>query len=526
MKTKRILALLAAAVCLAMTACGSEDSSSKIETESKADTSSVAAQESSAEAGNDTPAESTENTGSTAAEPAASTAEAPAESQADEEPAGDPKPLSEIAAELTEAEAKSAELKKVGDFTLKGVAFKDDNIYTFKNEDEVVLYDFMGKELLGGKAEFVEKLGDTGLYIYRAKGTEATIYEGLFDAEGNEVVSADEKCGLFEPINDRYVMAFFPEAETTDENEAIYYATERQFSVEAKEGDVYYKGKVKVYDTQQRKFLENTCETYAPRYTAHDDFIAYNDDDYNTHIVSANDEKIELADGESLLGAKLITCYKNGKTYAYDHSKKLLFTTEYSLSALTNSDEFYSITDTDKSVRGIIHYTGTVIIEPKYKSVDSISGRYFSYATTDDYKKNGIVDIEGNELTKDEYKYITYAGTPGCFSLCKENGKYDLFNVKTGKTVYKDADYGFSEGTYITDGDKYAYYVISKDDTSLKLAFTGAYFDHHLLESNNEKTLYDLVTGEKVLDGYDKAYYAFGHVYTLKGDKVTVYEVN
>ena len=505
MNIKRTLALFAAIACMGLTACSDEDSSSKSDKSSVKDSSSTQSVDDSKD---DEPAQST-----------------PDDSSEDETPAGPSKSLDEIKADFAEKEVKSPELSEIGSFEIEGVAFKDDNIYTFKSDDDVVLYDYMGKELLGGKAEYVKKLGNTGLYVYQAKGTEETVYCGLIDAEGNDVLSSDEKCGHFKALDDRFVMAFFPEAETTNEDEAIYYATKRQFSVEAQEGDVYYKGKVKVYDAKERKFLENTTESFAPRYKVCGDFITYYDADDNIVTVSAEDKKVELENTCSLTGGRLITCWKNNKTYAYDHDMNLLFTTPYNVSVLTGTDDLYSLYDSDNRLYGVIHYTGTVIVEPKYKGLDYLGGGYFSYELGDDYNKKGIFDLDGKELTKDDYKYITYEGVPGCFDVSNQDGKHDLINLKSGKTVSTGGDYSFSVGGYMKDGDLYAYHVIGKDDTSLKVKYSGTYFGNYILNVASEKTMYDLVTGEKMLEGYTKAFSAFDHVYVLQDGKVTVYEV-
>ena len=39
----------------------------------------------------------------------------------------------------------------------------------------------------------VKKLGNTGLYVYQAKGTEETVYCGLIDAEGNDVLRRNDR---------------------------------------------------------------------------------------------------------------------------------------------------------------------------------------------------------------------------------------------------------------------------------------------------------------------------------------------
>lgn len=530
MRNKKLLVALSAAMCLSMAACSAESSKENKESNS-ASAETTTKDSADANASKDAPVESKDDDVKT--EPAQTDApetDAPTE-PATEEPTDEAeapnKDLKEIIDEIKEAAKKpgAATLNEIGTFEAKGISFKDNNIYSFDENEVVTLHDYMGKVLIDDKAEYIEKLGNTGLYAYRAKGEEETIYEGLIDAQGNEVVSADEKAGLFEEIDDRFIMAFFPEAETDNKDEAIYYATKRQFSLEAKDDDVFYVGKVKVYDSVGRRFLENTTETYAPRYNASGDIIYYYDKDYNTIVVTAEDEKIELDSDLSVTGARLFTCYKNDKTYAYDHDMNLMFTTPYSVSALNNTDDLYMIYDSDNKARGIIHYSGTVVIEPKYYSIDYLGGGYFSFATTDDYQKNGIADIEGNELTKEEYKYITYLNMPGLFSAAREDGKYDVLNVISGKKICDGADYGFREGDYVKTDDKYAYYVIDKDELAISLKNSGTYLGNLLLNSNTDKTTYDLVTGEVITKDYDKIYTAFGYIYVIKDNTATVYEV-
>ena len=506
MKIKRILALLAAIACISMTACSSEDSSDD-DSRSSRSSSSVQSDESTADAGTDNGSDSAD------------------ESEAEEVTAPD-KPLEEIIAEYTPAEGKSPELKEVGKLKVKDVSFRDDNIYVLSDKDEVTIYDYKGEELAGGKAEYVNKLGNTGLYVYNAKGTEETVYVGLIDADGNEIISPDEKAGLIKEIDDRFVMVFFPDAETKNEDEAIYFATKRQFALDVSEEDVMYTGKVKVYDTQGRKYLENTTVTTNPRYTVYGDIISFSDSSSNYVYVSADDKVLEFEDGITPTGGKLLTKYKDGKTYAYDHDMNLQFTTPYSISKMNNTDDFYTITDLDTSKRGIIHYTGTIILEPKYNTVDYVDAGCFTYASTDDYQKNGILDLEGKEITKDDYKYIYYSGVPGYFNVCKADGKYDLIDIKTGNAVYSDADSYVKLGEYISTGSDYLYFVPGKGDVSLKTKYSGTYYGNYLLNVNSDKILYDLYTGEKIQEGFDEADFAFGRLYITKGKEITIYEVN
>lgn len=525
MRNRKLIAAVSAALCLSLAACSAGGNQKPQETQNAPVESKDSEKETKA------PSENGKNETKDETKPEETTApvtEAPTETETETETQEaeaenmDPK---EILAGLAEKEIGKATLKEIGSFDGKGISFKEDNIYSFTDDEEVVMHDYLGKVLLDDKAEYVEKLGNTGLYTYRAKGDGETIYSGLIDAQGNEVVSADEKVGMFEKLDDRFAIAFFPEGETDNKEEAIYYATKRQFSMDVKDDDVMYTGKVKIYDTKERKFLESTTETYVPRYTVNGDVISYHDDDYNTFVITADDKKTQLDDNLSITGARLYTCYKNDKTYAYDHDMNLMFTTPYSVSPLSNTDDLYVIYDSDNKTRGVIHYTGTIMVEPKYCGVDYLGGGYISFESTDDYSKKGIADLTGKEYTKDEYKYVTYLGVPGVFDVSDQDGKHALLNVKTGKTVDEGAAYSYKIGEYVSDKEGYPYYVFNKDDLSLNLETYGTNLGNYMVSDFKAKVAYDLVDGEKLVEGYEKIYSAFGYLYVLKDGTYTVYEI-
>ena len=73
--------------------------------------------------------------------------------------------------------------------------------------------------------------------------------------------------------------------------------------------------------------------------------------------------------------------------------------------------------------------------------------------------------------------------------------------------------------------DGYSYFVINKKDEPLKLESSGSYFGNHLLYSSKDKAIFDLVTGDKVLEGFDMAYQAYGYIYVVKGNETTIYQV-
>ena len=226
-KNGRLFALaLAAVMSLSMAACGDEsDDDDKSEKSSKV---STQAEEE----------ESTEE----ATEDVTEATEAPTE----EEPEAESKPVSEILAEIQADEIKSATLKEVG--KLEGDDIEKYDIFLYKeiSDEEIQCLDYTGKPLLDGNVVYVKELGDTGLYIYYTTPEGDFEYCGLMDADGNVVLSTDEKVGTFDAVDSRYVKAYLPEAVTTDRDNAIYYSTSRQFSIDVGEDDVMYSGTVKI----------------------------------------------------------------------------------------------------------------------------------------------------------------------------------------------------------------------------------------------------------------------------------------
>lgn len=503
-RNKRLLAMTFAAVMsLSMASCGGNSS-----TEESSEETTQAATE--AETEESTEAETEESTEE-------ETTEAATE---EEEPAADAKPLSEILAEIPKAEAKSASLKEIGKLEGEDIDNYDPFLYKEISDEEIQCLDYTGKPLLDGKVDYVADLGDTGLYVYYVVPDGDIPYCGLMDAEGNVILSADEKVGTFDAVDDRFVKAYLPEAVTTDRDNAIYYSTSKMFSVDVGEDDVMYSGTVKLYDTKEHKFLENTAQKSDPNYKIGNDIITFYDDDSNTVALTTDDKLLDI-EGKSVVG-DLITEYSSGKTVVYDKDMKKLFTTDYSISEMTDTHEYYSIYDSESGKRGIIHKSGTIMVEPKYGSISYLSDGVFSYYF-DDYDKQGLLYADGTELTKDDYKSLSATGVPGYFNASTQDSKYTLLNAE-GNEVIKDADYRFNEGNYFASNGDYEYFIINSGE-SLKIASSGDYYGNNLLGSRKDNAIFDLVTGEKVLEGFDQSYQAYGYIYAVKDGETTIYQV-
>lgn len=370
----------------------------------------------------------------------------------------------------------------------------------------------------------VSKLGDTGLYEFNKDGGDGITYSGLMDAEGNIVLGADQGVGMFSEIDSRFLKAYCPEGKTTNEDEAIYYVTENQFSLQPGENDIFLKGTVKVYDTKENKFLENTAQTSDPHYSVNGDIISFYDDDSNIIYVSADDKVLDMGD-KYIAGEKFLTERSDDKYVVYDHEFNELFKTNYSVYDLDNTAYYYKIDDSESNKKGVMSAMGRTIIEPKYDDIYGVNENYFEYSNSD---LRGLLKADGTEITDEKYQYINYVG-PGYFKGTTETGD-ELFDA-TGKIIYReetedDMLFTLDEAPYAKIGDDYCYLVYSKGEMSLKLPSSGNYFGDFILYSYNNKALYDIVTGEVLLDGFDKAYRAYDCIYTLKGKEITVYSIN
>lgn len=511
-KTGRLLSLILAAVLsLSLAACGNESKE-----EDTADKSSTAASADKEEKTDDE--KPVGDTKEKDEEPSEAEDEEP--SKAEDKPAAEAKPIADIISETAAPEIKSATLKEVGKLENADAENYDVFLYKSISDDEIQCLDYKGEPLMEGKVDYVEKLGDTGLYVYYTVPEGDIDYCGIMDAEGNVILSTDEKVGTFDAIDDRFVKAYLPEAVTTSKDDAIYYSTSRQFSIDVGDDDVMYSGTVKLYDLQEKKFLENTAQKFDPNYKIGDDIISYYDEDYNSIAVTTDDKLIDL--GDMTVVGDLLTEYTGDTTNVYDKDMNLLFTTPYTLSEITNTTDFYSAYDSESGMRGIIHKSGTVIAEPKYNTISYLSDGMFTF-NGEDLDKTGMLYVDGTEVVPAEYKYINETGVPGFYNACKQDGKYDIIDSE-GNKVVSDMEYSYSVGGYVKDGDDYTFLVTSTKDMSLKIDCSSTYLGDNLLYDFSNKVIYDLVTGEKVMEGFDTATQAYGFIYIVNGDDTTIYK--
>ena len=503
--SRKLAILLAALMAVSMTACSSGDDNSS---EAETTTTTTAATTTAAD----------ETT--TDEEPAEETPEEKdSEVTAQEDIQFDP-------ADFKKAELKTAQLKEVAKFSSKDIDFWGDTdslIYSKIDDKTIACCNYKGEKLVDGKAFNVEKLDHTDLYTYSVE-KDGMIYSGLIDAEGNIVQAADNGVGLYKSLNDHFLIAFFPEAETDNEDEAIYYVTATQFSIKVNDGDVLYKGKVKVYDIESKKYLENTTVTISPNYSAYGDLVSFSDDDNNRVWVNSEDKVLELGYEYNTVGNNMLVGQTEDGRIVYDHELNPLFSTKYTISEMSSTDDFFMLYDGETKKAGIMYKNGAIVLEPKYGNITYAGNGFFTYTNGEYGDKVGLLALDGTEITKEDYKSIRDFDIPGYFNAAKDNGKTDIID-ETGKVIVADQDYGFSEtASYVKESDTYDFMVWEKNEPALKLP-SGTYIGKNMVFSNKEKAVFDQVTGKKLVEDVDKAHMAYGYLIITKGDNSTTYSV-
>ena len=495
---KKLAVLLAAAMTISLSACGNSDDNN--------------------DDAKDKPTVTTAN--EAAPENDETTAPEDTSSEAETEP---PKELEPEDPPVDE-EIKSPVLEKTSEFDMGDLNFYDQTcIYKGDSNENIEVYDTKGEKLLGGGVKLVTKLKYTDdVYTFtRFEGDMA--YEGLMDSDGNEILSASEHVGTFDSISKRFVKAYIPEGVTTNEDEAIYYVTPNQFSITPGNKDTLYKGTVKIYDLENKKFLENTACNFDPRYTVYGDIISFYDADNNTVYVNADDQVLEFDADFTPTGEDFLIGSKDGKYVLRDHSNNEITTTDYNINYLDHSDYYYTVRDYENSKSGIMSEKGRVIVEPKYDQIYGLSEGYFTYNTGDD---SGILKADGTELTPADYHIISEP-MPGYFQ-CRTKDNVSSLVDRNGKVLYTESGDGslyVIDTPYYLSGGEYYYLIHSTGEFSLKLKNSGTYLGNNLLYVYQDKVVYDLVTGEKLFEGIDRACMAYGRLCIVQDGKVTVYDI-
>jgi hypothetical protein len=431
----------------------------------------------------------------------------------------------QIASVKPAADQFHCELEEVGSFdydrnyrvTYDSIVHAGSEFYTFCGADGKSVDD---RELTG-----MDYLG-WGLYSVTLKSEESINSTGLVSIDG-EVILPFEAAIIEFPsktradVQPRYVLVFTGTEPTDNENEALFFATDRMFAIMAQEGDTYYKGTLKVFDLVERQYVSGL------------EFSQGTDSDFaqiGDNIMTDLGDKPTVygPDGKAVYTAQGRLDY-NGKyfmeridttTHIFDADGKELYNTENILNVLDYSSDLFQVYN---------------------------NGKY------------GVINCKGESFLSGEWDYI-YEESKGRFRV-KNNGDTGYTLVAADNTAVAQAEnlyaadelgfyvYGDSTYTMISPGNRVVEgleesnenLVFTKDDdASYMIINTGEFTQSpgedaddigkgiFTVENGGKKALYDAFTGEELLGAeYDEIDdINEDYIYTVKGGTMTVYKVS
>lgn len=529
-----ILLALALSVTAAFTACGGSSqggsSQGKAEEQTEAAEQADASDAEQAEAADQTQADAA------AAEPAQAAAEADqatdtaaaeqAQPAALAAPAQGSQPAALAAPAVPAADKFHVELEEVGRFSGKNDYRVTYDSIVHNEGDHVTFCDFNGNPVDERPLLNMDYLG-WGLYSVTVQIEGDVNSTGLVDAEGDVLIPFDAAIVKFpnahpRDVRPRYILVMTGTEQTTDQEEALFFVTSRQFAITANDDDIFYKGTLRVFDLEARQFvsgLEYTRGTdtdfaqvgenilvdmdgaktlYAPDGTAV--YTKQGSLNYNYKYISDRIDATTVfmdANGSQLYSTDAITnmvnyyseyvmVYNNGKYSVMNAKGEPVLDSEWDYIYGEDKDRF-RVKNNGDAVYSLVARDNTVIAS----GPNMFEGDPLGFITFGENKNYSVVTpgnrvIEGLDNDSDENVFTKYDETSylvlntgefvpadgndidgigkGVIALENEDGKTALVDAFTGQELM-----GFEYDEVDDVNDDYIYYEDGDDIVVLKV---------------------------------------------------------
>ena len=385
------------------------------------------------------------------------------------------------------------------------------------------LLTLMGEAVLEDEYVNLEYLGD-GFYEV-ASSMEEINSTGLINGEGEELIPC-EAAMISVPDYEgdglpRFLEIIYATGETDDLNEAFFYTYEGYFSIQPGEDDTLYTGYGKVFDLQEKQFVEGIEITNSDSnaLTVVGNTFLLEDEDGTTTLYDADGNALLQTDRYVEAGCGVFTFDRT----AYDENGEVTYESDSSISPIPGP-------------RGLItEYTGDgyIVLEKNGKQV--YDGEYEYVRWEDGSTLTVTEDGEGKLIYADGTVVTTIGKYPekvayGFYSVWDSDSEQNAMYYPDGREV-TGVSYGVDE--LVIDDDNNNLFIINDEDYTFQPQ--DSYPDtmtYGMIADCTEDDMYgviDLFTGEELLPyEYDEVAYAAGYVYAYKlSDGFwTVYEVN
>ena len=334
--------------------------------------------------------------------------------------------------------------------------------------DHVTFCDFKGNPVDERPLMNMEYLG-WGLYSVTVQIEGDVNSTGLVDAEGEVLIPFNAAIIKFPnshptDVRPRYVLVLTGTEQTTNQDEALFFVTSRQFAITANEDDVFFKGTLQIFDIESKQFVNGLEYTHG----TDSDFAQVGDN--------------ILVDVED-------------KAVLYSPDGKAVYTEQGSL----NFNKNY-ISDRIDTTTVIMDANGTETY--KTDAITNMVNYYSDYISVYNSGKSSVINARGETVLGTEFTYI-YGEDKDRFRV-KNDGDTNYSLVARDGSVVAQGPNMFEGDTlgFVTFGENKNYSVVTPGNRVIGGLDSDS--DENVFTKDDETSYLVLNTGEFVsADGND-----------------------
>lgn len=429
-------------------------------------------------------------------------------------------------------------LKQVGTIEdEEGTLWYNAGVITSGESYEYKMLDALGKEMNSDTYYEFDYLHD-GYYLACANKEDVN-RTGLTDSNSGELLIPCE-AAIIETLkgtndsygSERYLNVIYAEKATDNESDAMLYTSDMISIYGAPEGATMYTGYTKIYDLQEKAFVDNLKFTKDDEVLYCGDSICLKGDGKYTFY----DNKGNILFEKEGLNSSYIwkegyfSLCEEGKWVFYDSTGKELYSSEHSINLISSKDDevdyLYEQTG-EQGVYKILNLEGKELGEIKCNSIQYECNGVISVTSED--LQYGIVDATGKEImpfkeslircTENGYWYRDSSKDNDDYSdvLTPDGSLHENLEVGDGsddRLLFEKEDklYVFAEKDYVIEAEEF-------DQTDFKSGIVKICKDGNY-------GVYDVISGTQLLEAkYARVMITEQYVYGYKNEAWDVYEI-
>ena len=395
-----------------------------------------------------------------------------------------------------------------------------------RNEgDHVAFCDFNGNPVDDRGLMNMEYLG-WGLYSVTVQIDGEVNSTGLVDAESGEVLIPFDAAIIEFPRSHtnaerpRYVLVLTGTEQTENQNEALFFATDRQFAIMAQDGDVFYKGTLKIFDLETKQFvngLEYPQGTDSDFAQVGDNILVDLGD--KAVIYSPDGKEVYTEKGSLNYNYKYMADRIETTNVIMDANGSEISKTEAILNALDYNSEYFQQYNNGKYT--VINAAGTPVLNGEWDYIYGENQGRFRVKNNGDTNYS-LVAPDGSVVASGPNMF---EGDPLGYLAFGENKNYTV--VTPGSRVIEGIE-SDSDNLVYTKDDEASYLVLNTGE----FAAAGGDLDDvakgviAIENSDGKKSLVDAFTGAELLGpDYDEIEDLNDDYFYLEdGDDIVIYK--